>query len=76
MESVKNCPTPVILEDDAGIDEENIENHVDIQYWFPNTGNPTCSNSVFHSQSDLVDALLNCKEPKLIFTSKNYQTIN
>jgi hypothetical protein len=35
MESVKNCPTPVILEDDAGIDEEsedpNIENHVDIQ---------------------------------------------
>ena len=29
--------------------------------------------SVFHSQSDLVDALLNCKEPTLIFTSKNYQ---
>jgi len=26
---------------------------------------------VFHSQSVLVDALLNCKEPTLIFTSKN-----
>jgi hypothetical protein len=77
MESVKNCPTLVILEDDAGIDEEsedpNVENHVDIQYWFPNNENPTCSNSVFHSQSDLVDALLNCKEPTLIFTLKNYQ---
>jgi hypothetical protein len=36
MESVENCPTLIILEDDAGIDEEsedsNIENHVDIQY--------------------------------------------
>ncbi len=73
----ENCPTPIILEDDEGIDEESedatVENHVDIQYWFPNNGNPTCSNSVFHSQSDLVDALLNCKEPTLIFTSKNYQ---
>jgi len=47
MESVKNCPTPIILEDDAGIDEEsedpNVKNHVDIQYWFPNNGDPTCS---------------------------------
>jgi hypothetical protein len=35
------------LKDDAGIDEEskdpNVENHVDIPYWFPNNGNPTCS---------------------------------
>jgi hypothetical protein len=77
MEPVRNCPSPIILEDDTGIYEEsenpNVENHVDIQYWFPNNGNPTCSNSVFHSQADLVDALLNCKEPTLIFTSKNYQ---
>jgi hypothetical protein len=77
MESVENCPTLIILEDDEGIDEESedatVENHVDIQYWFPNNGNPTCSNSGFHSQSDLVDALLTCKEPTLIFTSKNYQ---
>jgi hypothetical protein len=36
MESSENCPTPTILEDDAGIDEESedptVENHVDIQY--------------------------------------------
>jgi len=36
MESVENCPTPIILEDDEGIDEESedatVENHVDIQY--------------------------------------------
>ena len=35
MESVENCPTPIILEDDEGIDEESedatVENHVDIQ---------------------------------------------
>ena len=47
MESSENCPTPTILEDDAGIDEEsedpNVKNHVDIQYWFPNNGDPTCS---------------------------------
>jgi len=65
MESVENCSTPIIFKDDEGIDEESedatVENHVDIQYWFPNNGNPTCSKSVFHSQSDLVDALLNCK---------------
>jgi hypothetical protein len=77
MEPVQNCPSPIILEDDTGIEEDsensNKENHVDIQYWFPNNGNPTCSNSVFHSQADLVDALLNCKEPTLIFTSKNPQ---
>jgi hypothetical protein len=64
------------LKDDAGIDEEskdpNVENHVDIQYWFPNNGNPTCSNSVFHSQAGLVDAMLHSKEQTLIFTLKNY----
>ncbi len=36
MESVENCPTPILLEDDEGIDEESedatVENHVDIQY--------------------------------------------
>jgi hypothetical protein len=79
MQPVQNCPSPIILEDDTGIDEESenpkVENHVDIQYWFPNNGNPTCSNSVFHShsQANLVDVLLSCKEPTLIFTSKNYQ---
>jgi hypothetical protein len=35
MESSEKCPTLIIMEDDAGIDEEsedpNIENHVDIQ---------------------------------------------
>jgi hypothetical protein len=58
MESAEKCLTPIILEDDAGIDEESedatVENHVDIQYWFPNNGNPTCFNSVFHSQSTLL----------------------
>jgi hypothetical protein len=40
----------------------NVKNHVDIQYWFPNNGNPTCSNSVFHSHADLVDAMILSKE--------------
>jgi hypothetical protein len=77
MMPVDQCPIPIILEDETGTVEEsedpNVENHVDISYWFPNNGNPTCSNSVFHSQADLVDALLLSKEPTLIFTSKNYQ---
>jgi hypothetical protein len=74
---VQNCPSPIILEDDTGIEEESenptVENHVDILYWFLNNGNPTCSHSMFHSQANLVDALLNCKEPTLVFTSRNYQ---
>jgi hypothetical protein len=65
------------MEDNTGTDEEsenpNVENHVDIQFWFPNNGNLTCSNLVCHPQADLGDAPLNCKEPTLIFTSKNYQ---
>jgi hypothetical protein len=77
MMPVDQCSIPIILEDGKGTVKEsedpNVENHVDIQYWFPNNGNPTCSNSVFHSQTDLVDAILHSKEPTLIFTSKNYQ---
>jgi len=53
----QQCPIPIILEDDTGTVEESedtkVENHVDIQYWFPNNGNLTCSNSVFHSQAEL-----------------------
>ncbi len=37
--SVENCPTPILLEDDEGIDEESEDATVDIQYWFPNNGN-------------------------------------
>jgi hypothetical protein len=47
MMPVDQCPIPIILEDDTGTVEEseypNVENHVDIPYWFPNNGNPTCS---------------------------------
>jgi hypothetical protein len=54
MEPVQNCPSLIILEDDTGIEEEsenpNVENHVDIQYWFPNNGNPTCSKKSNNNQ--------------------------
>ncbi len=72
----QQCPIPIILEDDTGTVKEsedpNVENYVGIQYWFLNNGNPTCSNSVFHSQAGLVDAMLHSKEQTLIFTLKNY----
>jgi hypothetical protein len=51
MMPVDQCPVPINLEDNTRTVKEsenpNVENHVDIQYWFPNNGNPTCSNSVF-----------------------------
>ncbi len=34
---------------------------VEIQYWFPNNGNPTGPNSVFYSQTALIDALINIR---------------
>ena len=77
MADIPNCPMPIIIEDENGIDEEsengNLENQIEIQYWFPNNGNPNNSTSTFTSESHLVDALLKSQEPTLIFTSKNYQ---
>ena len=77
MPEISNCPSPFIIEDDSSSDDEpknpNLESQVEIQYWFPNNGNPTGPNSVFYSQTALVDALINSKEPTLIFTSTNYQ---
>jgi hypothetical protein len=77
MPEISNCPSPLIIEDDSSTDDEpknpNLESQVEIQYWFPNNGNPTGPNSVFYSQTALVDALINSKEPTLIFTSTNYQ---
>jgi len=77
MPEISNCPSPLIIEDDSSSDDEpknpNLESQVEIQYWFPNNGNPTGPNSVFYSQTALVDALINSKEPTLIFTSTNYQ---
>jgi hypothetical protein len=68
---------PIIIEDENGIDEESengsLENQIEIQYWFPNNGNPNNSTSTFTSEGHLVDALLKYHEPTLIFTSKNYQ---
>jgi hypothetical protein len=77
MADIPNCLNPIIVEDQTAVDEESqnpsLENQVEIQYWFPNNGDPNTSNSIFHSQSDLVDAMLKCREPTLLFTSKNYQ---
>jgi hypothetical protein len=41
MADIPNCPNPIIVEDQSAFDEKsqnpNIENQVEIQYWFPNT---------------------------------------
>ncbi len=51
MPEISNCPSPLIIEDDSSSDDEpknpNLESQVEIQYWFPNNGNPTGPNSVF-----------------------------
>ncbi len=76
---VRRCyyEAKIAKEDWRRIDEEsengNLENQIEIQYWFPNNGNPNNSTSTFTSESHLVDALLKSQEPTLIFTSKNYQ---
>jgi len=66
---------PVVIEDeDSRIEESedpNVEEQVEIQYRFPNNGDPDSSNSVFHSQTEFIDALLKDKEPTLIYNSKN-----
>jgi hypothetical protein len=76
MAYIPNCPTPISMEDQTAVEEQPqnpiLENQVEIKYWFPNHGDPNMSNLIFHSQADLVDALLKCKEPTLLFTSKNY----
>ena len=70
------CPSPVVIEDeDSRIEESedpNVEEQVEIQYWFPNNGDPNSSNSVFHSQMEFINALLKDKEPTLIYNSRNY----
>jgi len=70
------CPSPVVIEDEDSMIEEsekpNVEEQVEIQYWFLNNGDPNSSNSVFHSQPEFIDALLKHKEPTLIYNSKNY----
>ena len=72
----KECPEPVIIEDEDSITEAsedpNVEKLVEIQYWFPNNGDPNSSNSVFHSQKEFIDSLLKDKEPTLIYNSKHY----
>jgi hypothetical protein len=46
-------------------DSENptVEKQIEVQYWFPSHGDPIASNSVFNSQSEFVDSLLQNKEP-------------
>jgi hypothetical protein len=65
----------VIEDEDSRIEESedpNVEEQVEIQYWFPNNGEPNSSNSVFHSQTEFIDALPKDKEPTLIYNSRNY----
>jgi hypothetical protein len=73
MADIPNCPTPIIIFDESGIVEESengsLENQIEIQYWFPNNGNPNNLLPTFTSEVHLVDGLLKCKEPTLIFTS-------
>jgi hypothetical protein len=38
---------------------------IEIQYWFPNNGDPNSSNSVFNSQPEFIDPLLKNKAPTL-----------
>jgi len=47
------CPSPLVIEDEVSrIDESedpNVEEQIEIQYWFPNNGDQNSSNLVFHS---------------------------
>jgi hypothetical protein len=70
------CPSPVVIEDEDSRTEEsedpNVQEQVEIQYWFPNKGDLNSSNSVLHSQTEFINALLKDKEPTLIYNSMNY----
>ncbi len=72
-----DCPSPILVEDENSLDEESenstLEKQIEIQYWFPNNGDPNSSNSVFNSQPEFIDSLLKNKEPTLIFNSRNYR---
>ena len=71
-----DCPSPILVEDKNSLDEESenstLEKQIEIQYWFPNNGDPNSSNSVFNSQPEYIDSLLKDQEPTLIFNSRNY----
>ncbi len=54
-------------------ENSTLEKQIEIQYWFPNNGEPNSSNSVFNSQPEFIDSLLKNKEPTLIFNSRNYR---
>jgi len=71
-----DCHSPILVEDENSLDEESenstLEKQIEIQYWFPNNGDPNSSNSVFNSQPEFIDSLLKNKELTLIFNSRNY----
>jgi hypothetical protein len=54
------------------IGNSTLEKQVEIQYWFPNNGDPNSSNSILNSQPEFIYSLLKNKEPTLIFNSRNY----
>ena len=74
-----DCPSPILVEDENSLDEESenstLEKQIEIQYWFPNNGDPNSSNSVFNSQPEFIDSLLKNKEPTLIFSSRNFMIV-
>jgi len=53
-------------------ENSTLKKQIEIQYWFPNNGDPNSSNSVFNSQPEYIDSLLKDQEPTLIFNSRNY----
>jgi hypothetical protein len=72
-----DCPSPILVEGKNSLDKESenstLEKQIEIQYWFPNNGDPNPSNSVFNSQPEFIDSLSKNKEPTLIVNSRNYR---
>jgi hypothetical protein len=53
-----DCPSPILVEDKSSVDEESenstLEKQIEIQFWFPNNGDPTSSNSVLIPNQNLL----------------------
>jgi len=78
MPQLPECPKPFFFEDHVEEDspeatqDENIEKHIEFQYYFPTNGEPTSNTGTFHSEDEFLRQYLAGKQPTLIFGSDKY----
>ena len=82
MPDITQCPTPIIFEDEADMnntdESENpdIEKHVEFQYFFPSHEEPNRSTATFSSEEEFLNAFMQGKEPTLVFSSTAHTIFN